>query len=413
MELQAGLKENWRQFTLLVIINGFVGGMVGMERIVLPQLAQHEFGIEAKTAILSFIIAFGFTKAVANYFAGRLANKTGRKKLLVYGWLFALPVPLLLIFAGSWAWVIVANIFLGVNQGLAWSSTVVMKIDLVGQKNRGLAMGLNEFSGYLAVALVALLSSYLASAYGVRPYAFLIGIVLSVGGLLGSIFLIKDTGGFVHQESSFSTIPLLKNIFADTSFRHPNLSSISQAGLINNLNDGMIWGLLPILLAANGYNLVQIGVIVSVYPAVWGLSQLFTGKLADLFCKKTVLFWGMLVQGLAIVMLVYFKSQLHYVLVSIVLGLGTAAVYPTFLAAIADNTHPSQRAESIGVFRLWRDSGYAFGAILSGVLADYFGIKAAIISVGILTILSALVIQVRMRCATSSLKILQQGSFKC
>lgn len=227
MELQAGLKENWRQFTLLVIINGFVGGIVGMERIVLPQLAQHEFGIEAKMAILSFIIAFGFTKAVANYLAGRLANKTGRKKLLIYGWVFALPAPLLLIFAGSWAWVIVANVFLGVNQGLAWSSTVVMKIDLVGQKNRGLAMGLNEFSGYLAVALVALLSSYLASAYGVRPYTFLIGIVLSVGGLPGSIFLIKDTEGFVHQESSFSTIPLLKNIFADTSFRHPNLSSIS------------------------------------------------------------------------------------------------------------------------------------------------------------------------------------------
>lgn len=395
---QPGLRKNWRQFTLLVIINAFVGGMVGMERAILPQFAQHEFGIQAKSAVLSFIIAFGFTKAFTNYFTGRLASKIGRKRLLVYGWLFALPVPLLLILAGNWTWVIVANIFLGINQGLAWSSTVVMKIDLVGQKNRGLAMGMNEFSGYVAVALVALLSSYLATAYGLRPYAFLTGVPLSVAGLLCSIFLIRDTKSFVHQESSFSTVPLLRSIFADTSFRHPNLSSISQAGLVNNLNDGMIWGLLPLMLAANGYTLIQIGVIVSIYPAVWGLSQLFTGKLADLFCKKTLLFWGMLLQGLAIVMLVCFKSELNYVLVSIALGLGTAVVYPTFLAAIADDTDPSQRAESIGIFRLWRDSGYASGAILSGLLADYFGINAAIISIGVLTILSAFSIQVRMYC---------------
>lgn len=407
MEAKLGLRENWKQFTLLVIINGFVGGMIGLERTILPQLAQQEFLMVAKSAILSFIIVFGFTKAITNYFAGTLANRIGRKNLLVYGWIIALPVPFLLMFAGSWNWIILANVLLGINQGLTWSSTVVMKIDLVGEKDRGFAMGLNEFAGYLAVALVALLSGYIASKYGLRPYPFLIGIVLSVLGLLASIFLVKDTRKFVAAESKTSTLKPLKNIFLDTTVRHPNLSSVTQAGLINNLNDGMVWGLLPIILATKGYNLSQIGTIVFIYPAVWGIGQLFTGKLADLICKKKLLFWGMLFQGLAIVLLVYASTQIHYILISIILGLGTAVVYPAFLAAIADDTPPGQRAESIGIFRLWRDSGYAFGAILSGILADSLGLNYAIGSIGFLTILSAIVIQVRMHSSNLSLNPLK------
>ncbi len=396
MEPKLGLRENWKQFTLLVIINGFVGGMIGLERTILPQLAQQEFLMVAKSAILSFIIVFGFTKAITNYFAGTLANRIGRKNLLVYGWIIALPVPFLLMFAGSWNWIILANVLLGINQGLTWSSTVVMKIDLVGEKDRGFAMGLNEFAGYLAVALVALLSGYIASKYGLRPYPFLIGIVLSVLGLLASIFLVKDTRKFVAAESKTSTLKPLKSIFLDTTLRHPNLSSVTQAGLINNLNDGMVWGLLPILLATKGYNLSQIGTIVFIYPAVWGIGQLFTGKFADLIDKKKLLFWGMLFQGIAIVLLVYASTQIHFILISIILGLGTAVVYPAFLAAIADDTPPGQRAESIGIFRLWRDSGYAFGAILSGILADSLGLNYAIGSIGFLTMLSAIIIQFRM-----------------
>ena len=407
METKLGLRENWKQFTLLVIINGFVGGMIGLERTILPQLAQQEFSMVAKSAILSFIIVFGFTKAITNYFAGTLANRIGRKNLLVYGWIIALPVPFLLMFAGSWNWIILANVLLGISQGLTWSSTVVMKIDLVGEKDRGFAMGLNEFAGYLAVALVALLSGYIASKYGLRPYPFLIGIVLSVLGLLASIFLVKDTRKFVAFESKTSTLNPLKNIFLDTTLRHPNLSSVTQAGLINNLNDGMVWGLLPILLATKGYNLSQIGTIVFIYPAVWGIGQLFTGKLADLICKKKLLFWGMLFQGFAIVLLVYASTKIHFIFISIILGLGTAVVYPAFLAAIADDTHPGQRAESIGIFRLWRDSGYAFGAILSGILADSLGLNYAIGSIGFLTMLSAIFIQVRMHSSSLSLNPLK------
>jgi MFS family permease len=398
MEAKLGLKENWKQFTILLIINAFVGGIVGMERSILPQLAQQEFAMVAKTAILSFIIVFGFTKAISNYFAGTLANKIGRKKTLILGWIIALPIPFLLIFAPNWNWIIFANILLGINQGLTWSSTVVMKIDLVGQKDRGFAMGLNEFSGYLAISLVAFLSAYLAQQYGLRPYPFIIGIVFSVLGLLGSIFLVKDTKKFVLIENQTSTIKPLKNIFLDTTLRQLNLSSITQAGLVNNLNDAMVWGILPILLVSKGYNLFLVGIIVSVYPAVWGIAQLFTGKLADKICKKKLLFWGMLMQGIAIILLVFASSIFQYVAVSVILGLGTAVVYPTFLAAIADATSPKQRAESIGVFRFWRDSGYAFGAILSGVLADSFGLNYAIGVIGFLTIISAVIIQLRMYC---------------
>ena len=397
MTQKLGLKENWQQFSLLVLVNAFVGGMVGMERSILPHLAENEFHLAAKTAILSFIVVFGITKALTNYFAGTLANKFGRKNLLIYGWLFALPVPLILIYAPNWSWIIIANVFLGINQGLAWSSTVVMKIDLVGPKNRGLAMGINEAAGYLAVGAVAYLSASFANQYGLRPYPFYIGILLSILGLLTSIFFIKDTRGFVQLESEKSTAPLLNNIFKETSWRNRNLGSISQGGLVNNLNDGMIWGLFPILLLSKGFSASELATIIAIYPSVWGLSQLFTGKLADHFAKKALLFWGMFVQGLAILGLVWAQSFFAFAALSVVLGLGTAVVYPTFLAAIADNTHPSQRAQSIGVYRLWRDLGYAVGALLTGILADIWSLDTAIYAIGLLTILSALVILVRMR----------------
>ena len=396
-QAQLGLKENWQQFSLLVLVNAFVGGMVGMERSILPELAEVEFHLAAKTAILSFIVVFGITKALTNYFAGSLANKYGRKKLLVIGWIFALPVPFLLIYAPNWSWIIIANVFLGINQGLAWSSTVVMKIDLVGAKNRGFAMGINEAAGYLAVGAVAFLSASIANAYGIRPYPFYIGIVLAIFGLLSSIFLIKDTRSFVQREGEESKATLLKNIFSETSWKHPNLSAISQGGLINNLNDGMIWGLFPILLISKGFSAIELAQIIAIYPAVWGLSQLFTGKLADRYPKKSLLFWGMFIQGLAILGFIWAQSFAAFAALSVLLGLGTAVVYPTFLAAIADNTHPSQRAQSIGVYRLWRDLGYAVGALLSGILADFWTTDTAIFAIGGLTILSALVIQLRMR----------------
>lgn len=394
---QLGLKENWQQFSLLVLVNVFVGGMVGLERSILPQLAEQEFQLAAKTAILSFIVVFGITKALTNYFTGTLANRWGRKNLLILGWIFALPVPLLLMYAPNWSWVILANVFLGINQGLAWSSTVVMKIDLVGPKNRGFAMGINEAAGYMAVGAVAYLSASIANAYGVRPYPFYIGIVLAIFGLLSSIFLIKDTRSFVQLEGEESKAPLLKNIFSETSWKHPNLGAISQGGLVNNLNDGMIWGLFPILLISKGFTASELAQIIAIYPMVWGLSQLFTGKLADRYAKKSLLFWGMFLQGLAILGFIWAQSFAAFAMLSVFLGLGTAVVYPTFLAAIADNTHPSQRAQSIGVYRLWRDLGYAVGALLTGILADLWTINTAIFAIGGLTILSALVIQLRMR----------------
>ena len=396
---QLGLKENWRQFTLLVIVNAFVGGMVGLERTIIPQVAAADFGIAAKTAILSFIVVFGLVKAVTNYYTGTLANRFGRKNLLVSGWLLALPVPLLLIYAPSWNWIIAANIFLGVSQGLTWSSTVVMKIDLVGDKHRGFAMGLNEFAGYVALAAVALLTGWLASVYGLRPYPFYVGIGLAVVGLLISWFWIRDTNQHVNLEAGSSTVPLLKNIFWNTTWGHRNLGSVTQAGLVNNLNDGMVWGLLPLLLNARGFDLHQTGLVVATYPAVWGIGQLYAGKLADRFCKKNLLFIGMLLQGLALLMMVNARSMADFMALSSLLGVGTALVYPTFLAAISDYTHPTQRANSLGVFRLWRDLGYALGALLTGLLADRFGLTAPVLTIGILTIASSFVIKWRMRCA--------------
>lgn len=395
-KVSLGLKENWKQFSLLVVINGFVGGMVGLERTILPEIAAVDFGMAAKTAILSFIIVFGIVKAISNYYAGALADRIGRKRLLVIGWLFALPVPFMLMYAGSWSWIIAANVLLGINQGLAWSSTVVMKIDLVGERNRGLAMGLNESAGYASVAIVAFATGWIASEYGLRPYPFYIGIALSMLGLAGSWFLVKDTIHHVNTESKDSSIPKLSRIFSDTTWRHKNLGSITQAGLINNLNDGLVWGLLPILLANLSFSIDRIGIITGIYPAVWGIGQLATGKMSDHLSKKKMLFWGMLLQGVTLILMAWAVSYLQFILLSFALGLGTAIVYPTFLAAVADNTHPQQRAQSIGIFRLWRDLGYAIGALLTGILADWFGIYTAVLAVGMLTFISAWVIQVRM-----------------
>jgi MFS family permease len=397
-QVQLGLKENWRQFTLLVIINAFVGGMIGLERTILPQIAEAEFHIAAKTAILSFIVVFGIVKAITNYFTGTLANKVGRKNLLTIGWLVGIPVPFVLMFAESWNWIVAANILLGINQGLTWSSTVVMKIDLVGEKQRGFAMGLNEFAGYLAVAVVAFLTGWIASAYGLRPYPFYIGIALSLMGFLSSLLLIKDTVHHVSVETASSKVPKLENIFWQTTWKNKNLGSVTQAGLINNLNDGMAWGLLPILLASKGFSIGQIGIITAIYPAVWGIGQLFTGKMADHFCKRSLLFWGMLLQGLALIALLPAHSMTHFTLIAVTLGWGTAMVYPTFLATVAENTHPTDRATSLGIFRFWRDLGYAIGAVLTGIIADAFGINTSVFVIGLLTIASASIIFIRMKC---------------
>ena len=405
-QVHLGLKENWKQFTLLVIINAFVGGMVGLERSILPRIADVEFHIAAKTAILSFIIVFGIVKAITNYYTGALANKFGRKKLLVAGWIIGIPIPFILMFAPSWNWIIAANVLLGINQGLTWSSTVVMKIDLVGEKQRGFAMGLNEFAGYIAVAIVAFLTGWIASEYGIRPYPFYIGIGLVFLGLLGSLFFIKDTKHHVAKETVTNTIPRLKNIFWDTTWKNKNLGSVTQAGLINNLNDGMAWGIFPILLASKGFTIGEIGIVTAIYPAVWGIGQLFTGKMADKFCKKDMLYIGMVLQAIALIVLVWANTMFHFVLLSSILGWGTAMVYPTFLTTVAENTNPQDRAKSIGIFRLWRDLGYAIGAILTGIIADLISINAAILFIGLLTLVSAFIIYYRMKCRTDgSLKI--------
>lgn len=403
--VKLGLKENINQFILLIIVNSFVGGMVGLERSILPQIAEAEFHIAAKTAVLSFIIVFGIVKAITNYYTGALANKFGRKNLLTIGWLFAIPVPFILMMAPNWNWIIAANVLLGINQGLTWSSTVVMKIDLVGEKDRGFAMGLNEFAGYLAVAVVAFATGMVASEFGLRPYPFYIGIVLSFAGLLTSWFLVKDTKHHVAKEASSSSVAKLKNVFWDTTLFDRNLGSVTQAGLINNLNDGMAWGLFPILLAEKHFSISEIAIVTAVYPAVWGIGQLFTGKMSDHFCKKSMLFWGMFLQGVALLLFVFASSFTHYIILASILGWGTAMVYPTFLATVAENTNPHDRPKSLGVFRLWRDMGYAIGAILTGIIADAFGINASVIVIGVLTVASSLIIQNRMRCKTTSPKL--------
>ena len=372
--------------------------MVGLERSILPQIAEEEFHIAAKTALLSFIVVFGIVKAITNYYTGVLANKIGRKNLLIIGWIIAIPIPFLLMYAPNWNWIIATNVLLGLSQGLTWSSTVVMKIDLVGDKQRGLAMGLNEFAGYISVAIVAFLTGWIASSYGLRPYPFYIGFALVFLGLVGSVFLVKDTRQHLASESNLSNVPRLRSIFWETTWKHQNLGSVTQAGLINNLNDGIVWGIFPIVLTLKSFTLAEIGIITAVYPAVWGLGQLITGKMADVFPKKKqLLFWGMFLQAIALFFIIYAENKMQYIALAAILGWGTAMVYPTFLATVAENTHPQDRAKSIGVFRLWRDLGYAIGAIITGIIADWWNINTAIVFISILTLLSAIIIQIRMR----------------
>ncbi|MCC3158621.1 MFS transporter [Hymenobacter sp. 15J16-1T3B] len=403
MTPRLGLRANWRQFGLLVVVNAFVGGMVGLERTILPRLAEQEFHLAARSAILSFIVVFGLTKAAANYYAGAWAGRVGRRNVLLLGWLLGLPVPLLLLWAPSWGWVIAANVLLGLNQGLAWSSTVVMKIDLVGPKQRGLAMGLNESAGYLAVAATAFGSGWLATEYGLRPTPFYLGLGLAIMGLLSSFF-VRDTRHHVALEAAqmpTESAGGTRLTLWDVTWRRPNLGAVTQAGLVNNLNDGMVWGLLPLLLAGKGFSLTQIGTVAAVYPAVWGLGQLVTGPLADHVCKKHLLFGGMLLQGAVLLAMLGAASYPAFLGLAALLGAGTALVYPTFLAAIAEDAPATQRARSVGIFRLWRDAGYAVGALLTGVLADALGLEAAVAAIGGLTLLSALIIQQRMYCVST------------
>lgn len=395
-KIKHGVKENWQQFFLLVIITGFVGSIVGMERSILPKLAQSEFNMEAKTAILSFIMVFGIFKACSNFLTGTLANKIGKKKLLVLGWLIGIPVPFILMFADSWNWIIVANMLLGMNQGLAWSSTIMMKLDLARVKQRGLAMGLNEFAGYSSVALMAFFTAYIAAEYGLRPYPFYLGTILVFTGFFASLLLVKETQPHVQEESVSSLTPRLKNVFMETSWKNRNLVSVTQAGLINNLNDGMMWGLLPMILASKGFELEEIGMVAAAYPAVWGIGQLFTGKMADHFSKKRMLYSGMLLQGTVILLLLFAGTFMHYLALAVVLGFGKALVYPTFLATIASFTHPLDRAKSLGIFRFWQDLGYAFGALMTGILADMLGLQVPVLVTGLLTVISAAVIMIRM-----------------
>lgn len=407
MEVQLGLKKNWKQFWLLVFINALVGGMIGLERTLLPEIAEKEFHLTSTSIILSFIIVFGLFKAFTNYFAGALANRFGRKNLLLFGWIIGIPVPFILMYASNWNWIVFANILLGINQGLTWSSTVVMKIDLVGEKERGFAMGLNEFAGYGMLGLVAFATSSIADKYGLRPYPFIIGIVLVILGTILTWLFVKDTREHVKKETEQSnSVPLLKNVFKETSWVNKNLGSVTQAGLINNLNDAMIWGIMPVFLANRNFTIEQIGIITAVYPVVWGLGQLITGKLADIYCKKDLLFWGMLLQGIAILLIVFSSSITHYIIISVILGIGTAIVYPAFLSAIAEDTNPQQRAKSLGVFRFWRDSGYVIGALLTAVFTDLFNIGFSIVFIGALTILSSLVITYRMYCKSQAKRIL-------
>jgi MFS family permease len=401
-ERRLGLRENLGQFVLLVVINAFVGSMVGLERTVLPLLGEREFGLTSKTAITSFIVSFGITKAVLNLVAGRMSERVGRKPLLVAGWLFALPVPFLIINAPAWWWIDLANVLLGANQALAWSMTVIMKVDLVGPRRRGLALGLNEFAGYFAVGVTSWVTGYLAAQYALRPQPFYLGIVIALLGLGLSLLFVQETLGHVRLEAAGGAAgagavqPSLGHIFFLTSIGNASLFAACQAGLVNNLNDGMSWGLYPLFFAAFGLGVESIGVIKAVYPGVWGLLQIATGPLSDRVGRKALIAGGMAVQAGGIWLTVLGASYAAWLAGAALQGLGTAMVYPTLLAAITDHAHPTWRATSLGVYRFWRDLGYAVGALLSGVVADLFGFAAAIHLVAALTLASGIVVAVVM-----------------
>ncbi len=416
--VQLGLRANWQQFTLLVIVNAFVGGMVGLERGILPLLGQRDFGLASTTAVLSFIVSFGIVKALANLFAGRLSDRIGRKRVLIAGWLIGLPVPFLIIFAPAWSWVVFANVLLGINQGLCWSTTVIMKIDLVGPARRGLAMGINEAAGYGAVSLAAIVAGYLAATYALRPQPFLLGVGFAMAGLVLSLFFVRESLGHARHEASLLTkpsgqssqlahqathvvadpseAPSFKDIFLLTSWKNRTLFSVSQAGLVNNLNDGLAWGLLPLFFAAGGLGIAQIGLLAGIYPGVWGIAQLITGALSDRLGRKGMIVGGMMLQGVAIGLLPLTRGFAWWAVAMVLLGLGTALVYPTLLAAVSDVAHPDWRATAVGVYRLWRDSGYALGALLAGMLADLLSVPWAIGVIGGLTFLSGVVVKIAM-----------------
>ncbi|HXV83799.1 MAG TPA: MFS transporter [Candidatus Binatia bacterium] len=400
--IRLGLRENLPQFSLLVLINAFVGAMVGLERTLLPLIAEKDFGLGSKTAILSFIATFGIVKAFSNLLAGRLSDQLGRKNILVIGWLIGVPVPFMVMWAPTWNWIVLANVFLGINQGLCWSTTVIMKIDLVGPSRRGLAMGLNEFAGYLAVALTAFATGYIASISGLRPQPFYLGIAFVLLGLMLSAFFAKETREYALQEGQLvgrqdsefgnrTASPSFAKILLVTSWKDPALFSCSQAGMINNLNDGVAWGLFPLLFASGGLTVGKIGFLAAVYPATWGLLQLWSGTLSDRLGRKSMIVIGMWVQALGIWLIAFADTFAPWLLGSFLLGLGTALVYPTLLAAVSDVAHPDWRASAVGVYRLWRDGGYALGAMLSGIIADLLGLEFAIAVIGGITFLSGVV----------------------
>ena len=414
--LRLGLRANLAQFSLLVGVNALVGGMVGQERSLLSLLAAQVFGLAAVSAALTYIVAFGLTKAATNFLAGTLADRYGRKPVLDVGWLLGLPVPLLLIWAPSWGWIVAANVLLGVNQGLCWSTTVIMKIDLAGPRRRGLAMGLNEAAGYLAVALTAFLTGFIAARAGLRPEPFYLGLAYAGLGLGLSTLLVRETRGHAQLEAQLTdagrtTDPYpgpdtgpgaagerssTREVLARTSLREPALSACSQAGLVNNLNDGLAWGLLPLLFVRGGLPVGQVGLLAALYPAVWGLGQLLTGPLSDRVGRKPLITAGMLLQAVALAGTALASSFAPWAASAILLGVGTAMVYPTLLAAISDVAHPSWRASAVGVYRLWRDAGFAVGALLAGLVADLAGLVAAIWVIAALTAASGVVVAVRM-----------------
>jgi MFS family permease len=399
--ISLGLRANWQQFSLLVLINAFVGGMVGIERTVVPLIGAEQFQLASTTLIVSFIVSFGVVKACANLISGHLADAWGRKRVLVLGWLVGLPVPFMIMWAPYWGWVVAANALLGINQGFAWSMTVIMKIDLVGPKSRGLAVGLNEFAGYLAVGITAFLTGYIAQRYGLRPAPIYLGVVYAILGSALSILLVRDTRGHVHLEVKSSqpttTSRGFWDIFMLTSFRDRNLFAASQAGLVNNLNDGMSWGIFPLFFAAFGLGVERIGILKAVYPATWGILQVATGPLSDRWGRKGLIVAGMWVQAAGLLLTALTRHFEYWLVGSLLLGIGTAMVYPSLIAAVSDASHPMWRARSLSVYRFWRDLGYAIGALSAGVIADIFGMAWAIGAIAALTFASGAVVALLMR----------------
>ncbi len=398
--LRLGLRENAAQFALLVLINACVGGMVGMERSILPLIAERDFHLIAQTSVQAFILVFGLSKAVTNYAAGRLADQVGRKRVLVAGWLVAVPVPFILMWAPTWTWILIGNVLLGISQGLTWSTTVIMKIDLVGHERRGLAMGLNEFAGYIAVAGAALATGWLAARYGLRPQPFYLGVAFVIIGLGLSVLLVRETSSYVALEAERGGLtagaPTQSDVFWRTTLSDRNLSAVSQAGLVNNLNDGMAWGLFPVVFVAAQMSLEQIGTLAAIYPATWGVAQLATGALSDRIGRKWLVAFGMWLQAIGLAVMTTTSQFSGFAVGNVLLGVGTAMVYPTLLAAIGDVAAPAWRSSAVGVYRLWRDSGYVAGALVAGLAADAFGFRGAIWLVTSLTFVSGLIVAVRM-----------------